>query len=248
MFTCHLIWDFRIKESGGDWAQHRRLVITSRSRRSLRHEWQACYATVTALTLNWRINVCSNFQPLHAPVGGCARLCDRETASEWRKSTCTQITWEREWMWQLWHTHDRGNAANCLSDSLSPTAGLCRERMKGSRRWLGDKGEIHSLWQTGLAVMYSLCMSVLSACPSPSKGHVVSVSSWPSVSGSFLPAHILLPCLCVFVSLTSMVSTPICSPAERSKFPSLLRYSYLSKQIHTQISLWSHSIILIHLD
>lgn len=24
-----------------------------------------------------------------------------------------------------------------------------------------------------------------------------------------------------------MVSTPICSPAERSKFPSLLRYSYL---------------------
>lgn len=122
------------------------------------------------------------------PVGGRSCLCDKETAREWRKATCTQITCEREWMWQLWHTHDRGNAAKCLSDSPLATAGLCGR----GRKEAGGGAVIHRPWQTCLAVMYSLCMSVLSVCPSASRGHVVGVSGWPSMTGVFLPAHILL--------------------------------------------------------
>lgn len=62
-----LMWGCRIKESREGWAQHQRPVFTSRPRRSFRQEWQRCHPTMTALTLNWRINVCPNFQQLHAP-------------------------------------------------------------------------------------------------------------------------------------------------------------------------------------
>lgn len=131
-------------------------------------------------------------------------------------------------MWQLWRTHDRGNAANCLSDSLTPTAGPCRrgriEARGGSQiraictardrpacRWC-----IHYAWVFVLAVHYWI---------------KVSRSVWALEPGWVAFSCLLASCCgnCVCLSaLTSIVSTPICSPAERSKFPSLRRYSYLS--------------------
>lgn len=195
-----LIWDFRIKEKSGlsisgvsslpEPADH-----SDMSDGLVIPQWQHWHPTDGSTSV--QISIRST--PLWVGVHAC--VTERQPRKQ-REGTCTQITCEREWMWQLWHTHDRGNAANCLSDSLSPTAGLCG---RGRRRRLGGKGGIHSPWQTGLAVIYSLCMSVLSVCPSVKVMWSVWVANLQWVAFS-LPACILLSCLCVCVCFSNLYS------------------------------------------
>lgn len=103
------------------------------------------------------------------------------------------------------------------------------EMVKGSRRRLRDVGDPQSVTDRPRSDRFIMheCSSHLPISHKRSSGHCLTLGKrfYPASSHS-------VSSLGVFVSLTLMVSTPICSPAERSKFPSLLRYSYLPKQIH----------------